>query len=91
MNVKKEVKRFINVRKIEKLIIKLIYEIRFCIFNELMTRYEIESTGNQIDKKLRELTIYIKKLLQISFDFLIEIIHFMISMIDELSALSQIN
>ena len=89
--MKKKVKEFINIKKIEKLIIKLIYKIQFYIFNELITRYEAESIRNQINKKLKELIIYIKKLLQISFNFLIKMIYFIISMINELNILLQVN
>ena len=74
MSVEKGVKGFICIREIGRLIIKLIYNIRSCIFNELMIRYKIRLIRNHIDRELRELIIYIKKILQNSFDFLIEMI-----------------
>ena len=90
-SVEKGVKGFISVREIERLIAKLIYGIRSCVFDELTTRCEAGSTRNQIDEELRGLMIYAKKLLQTPFDFLVEMMHFATSMAGESSALPQVS
>jgi len=90
-SVEKGAKGFISVREIGRLIAKLIYSIRCCVFNELTARCETRLAGNHINRELGGLIIYTKKLFQTPFDFLIEMMHFAASVADESGALSQVS
>ena len=90
-SVEKGVKGFICVREIGRLIAKLIYSIRSCVFNELRARCETRLTGNHIDRELGGLMIYTKEMLQSPFGFLVEMMHFATSVAGESGALPQVS
>jgi hypothetical protein len=90
-SVEKGAKGFISVREIGRLIAKLIYAIRSCVFNELTARCDAGMAGNHIDSDLGGLMIYAKELLQTPFGFLIEMMHFAASVAGESGALPQIS
>jgi hypothetical protein len=84
-------KGFIGVREIGRLIGKLIYGIRSCIFKELMVRCEGGMADNRIDGELGGLMMYAGDLLQTPFGFLVEMMHFAASVTGETGALPQVS
>jgi len=90
-SVEKGAKGFISVKEIGRLIAKLIYGIRCCIFKELMARCDSGRARNQVNKELGGLMVYAKELLQTPFGFLIELMHFAASVAGESGALPQIS
>jgi len=90
-SVEKGAKGFICVREIGRLIAKLIYSIRCCVFNELRARCEARLAGNHIDRELGGLMIYTKEMLQSPFGFLVEMMHFAASVAGESGALPQVS
>src|SRR5271163_1024050 len=75
-SVENGAKGFINVKEIGRIIAKLIYEIRSCIYTELMLRCKAGIEENKVDKELGGLMIYDKDMVQTPFGFLREIMHF---------------
>lgn len=90
-SVEKGAKGFISVKEIGRLIAKLIYGIRSCIFKELMARCGSGVIRNQINKELGGLMMYAKELLQTPFGFLVELMHFAASVAGESGALPQVS
>ena len=76
---------FISVRKIGRVIAKLLYGIRSCIFMELL------EAGHQIDEDLGGLMVYGTEMLQTPFGFLSETMHFAASVAGEARALPQVS
>ena len=89
--MEKGAKGFISIREIGRLIVKLIYSIRSCVFNELTARCNAGLAGNHINRELSGLMIYAKELLQTPFGFLVEMMHFAASVAGESGALPQIS
>jgi hypothetical protein len=81
-SVEKRAKGFVSVRDISRLIAKLIYGVRFCIFRELIVRCRGELGG---------LMIYARNLMQTPFGFLIEMMHFAASVSGKAGALPQVS
>jgi hypothetical protein len=78
---------FISVREIGRLIAKLLYSIRSCVFNEVLSR-----TGeNNIDGELGGLMVYASDMLQTPFGFLTETMHFAASVAGEAGGLPQVS
>ena len=90
-SIEKGAKGFISVREIGRLIGKLIYGIRSCIFRELMVRCEGGMGDNRIDGELGGLMMYARDLLQTPFGFLVELMHFAASVAGETGALPQVS
>jgi len=80
---------FISVREIGRLIAKLLYGIRSCVFNELLGR---DGDGeNNIDGELGGLMVYARDMLQTPFGFLTETMHFAASVAGEAGGLPQVS
>src|SRR5271155_3316741 len=80
---------FISVREIGRLIAKLLYGIRSCVFNELLAR---DGDGeNNIDGELGGLMVYARDMLQTPFGFLTETMHFAASVAGEAGVLPQVS
>ena len=74
---------FISVREIGRLITKLLYSIRSCVFNEVLS-----GTGeNTIDGELGGHMAYASDMLQTPFGFLTETMHFAASVAGEAGGL----
>jgi hypothetical protein len=90
-SIEKGAKGFIGVREIGRLIAKLVYGIRCCIFQELMARCDSELADGRIDRELGGLMIYAQEMLQTPFGFLAETMHFAASVAGEAGALPQVS
>src|SRR5579859_715521 len=90
-SVEKGVTGFVSVRDIRRLIAKLIYGIRCCIFNELMARCNGGLVENWVNRELGGLMIYARDLLQTPFGFLVEMMHFAASVAGKAGALPQVS
>jgi len=90
-SVENGAKGFINVKEIGRIIAKLIYGIRSCIYTKLMLRCEAGIEENKVDKELGGLMIYDKDMIQTSFGFLREIMHFAASITSNAGTLSQVS
>src|SRR5271163_3443639 len=90
-SVENGAKGFINVKEIGRIIAKLIYGIRSCIYMKLMLRCEAEIEENKVNKELEGLMIYDKDMIQTSFGFLREIMHFAVSVTSNAETLSQVS
>jgi hypothetical protein len=78
---------FISVREIGRLIAKLLYSIRCCVFNEVSSR----SGPNIIDRELGGLMVYASDMLQTPFGFLTETMHLAASVAGEAGGLPQVS
>jgi len=85
VSIKKGGHGFISVREIGRVIAKLLYGIRSCIFMELL------EAGHQIDEDLGGLMVYGTEMLQTPFGFLSETMHFAASVAGEGGALPQVS
>ena len=90
-SVDNDAKGFIRVREIGRLIAKLIYVIRCCIFKELMMRCDSGLMENQVDRELGGLMGYPRDLVQTPFGFLVERMRFAASIAREACALPQVS
>jgi hypothetical protein len=90
-SVEKGAKGFINVREIGRLIAKLVYGIRACIFNELIIRCKDDMGGHNMNAELGGLMTYARGLLQTPFGFLLETMHFAASVSGEAGSLPQVS
>ena len=82
---------FINVREIGRLIAKLMYGIRGCVYMEFMLRSQSRRGRISVDKELGGFGKYIQDLAQTPFGFLREVMHLAAYIAGDGSSLPQIN
>ena len=90
LSIEKHGKGFIDVREIGRLIAKLMYCIRACVYMDLMKRFGMGERGITVDKDLEEMGVYVRDLVQSSFEFLNETMHLTAAIVENSSVLSQI-
>ena len=73
--LRKKEEEFINMRNIISLIIKLLYYIKMIMLMKLIKRNKRNKDNIRIDKDLNDMRIYMKDLIQSSFDFLREMMY----------------
>ncbi len=78
------------MRDITSLIAKLLYCIRAMIFMKLIQRNERKEGDMRIDQILNGAGMYVKNLIQNSFDFLKETMHLTTAIAEDITSLSQI-
>jgi hypothetical protein len=90
-SVDKGAEGFIHTREIGRLIAKLIFGVRGCIFKEFMEGIGAEREGVRADQDLGGLLEYATDLLQTPFGFLRETMHFAASVVGESGTLPQVS
>ena len=74
-SIHKRGKGFIHVRDVGRLIAKLLYGIRSCVYMELMMRSQARSSRIGVNKELNGLGKFVLDLIQTPFGFLREVMH----------------
>jgi hypothetical protein len=82
---------FIHTREICRLMAKLMFGIRACVFREFTMGVEEGREGMKVDKDLGGLLEYMTDLLQTPFGFLRETMHFAATVVSESGALPQVS
>src|SRR5436190_11519176 len=86
--LRKGEEEFINMRIITSLIIKLLYCIKTTMFMELIKKNERNEDDIKIDKDLSDMRVYMRDLIQSSFDFLREMMHLTAVIAEDMTFLS---
>lgn len=84
-------KGFVHVREIGRLIAKLIYGIRACVYMELMLRSQAREGRVTVNKELSGLGKFVQDLIQTPFGFLKEVMHLAAYISSDGSTLPQIS
>ena len=89
-SIEKSGKGFINAKEVGRLIAKLMYNIRACVYLELIRRSKKGWNEIGMDKELGGLRVYLRDMEQTPFGFLNETMHLAAAIAGELNALPQI-
>lgn len=90
-SIHKRGKGFMHVRDVGRLIAKLIYGIRTCVYTELMTRSQVGQGRIGVNKELNGLGKFVQDLVQTPFGFLREVMHLAAYISADGSSLPQIS
>jgi len=89
-SIAKGAKGFMNVKEIGRLIAKLMYGIRACVYTELIVKSQSRRRRNCVNKDLGGMGIYVQDLAQTPFGFLKETMHLAAYISGDGSSLPQI-